>query len=1557
MPQSSHQPDVRNEQQVRPPAPGHFPPGSSALDQGGHLEDIYARLQEIGFQVHQAVSSAPEIDRMIAETHKTPFTDRITRTRIPQVKLKIPTYEGGSDPKHFMTFFMTTIAKAHFSDEQRDIGCCQLFVEGFTGNALTWFSKLEANSIDNFNQLSTAFLKQYRVFIHPGASSSDLWSMTQKADETLSAYLGRFKEILSKVTISDEAAVAAFRKGLLQGSLLCKDLAIREPKDLDDVLHRAYRYAFLEDEDAKLAMKHHPAKAKEKTRETYQEPRQYYNPKAAKRGTIFAATNSEDRLPAPAKPSGSKTSYCGFHEFGGHSTEECKHLLNILLGKYKSDEDLQPPENHQPNQHREEEVRVPENELPGPPKRLRDGEDSVRALKKRARQACSVIAAPEDEQQSQDPITFTPQDAKRIQHPHNDAVVVELVMEDFDVERVLVDTGSSVNLLFLQTLDKMGISERKIKPKIRPLTGYDGEAKMSIGEIKLQVQAGGITKRTKFVVIDATPSYNAILGSPWIYSMRAIPSTYHLCLKFPIATGIFTRTCYVIEKKLNTVPTFKPVRQKRRRLGPDRTKAVQDEVTRLLKAGLIMEVQYPEWLANPVVVKKKNGKWRVCVDYTDSNKACPKDSYPLPHIDRLVEATAGNQLLSFMDAFSGYNKILMHKDDCEKTAFITDRGTYCYRVMPFGLKNAGATYQRLVNEMFAEQVGVTMEIYIDDMLVKSVQAGDHIQHLNEYFDILDKYRMKLNPTKCTFGVTSGEFLGYIVRERGIEANPRQINAILELPSPLNEREVQRLIGRIAALNRFIARSTDRCLPFYKILRGNNDFHWDEKCELAFQELKEYLTSGAILAKPEEGETLYLYVSVSGSAVSGVLVSHAGETGLNSHNSCSKASTIFPIAFRSGLYRPATSDCATHPKSIWANSEVGDRAQWAIELIEYDVEYRSRPSLKSQVLADFMTELSPDVIDDVPKENWILYADGSSSSQGSGLGILLQSPTREVLEQSLRIQFKASNNKTEYEALIAGLRLAKGIGAKRVKAFSDSYLVVSQFSGEFEAKNERMRGYLTLVQDLTKQFDNFELTKIPRSDNISTDALAALASNTDPGLRRSIPVENVAIPSIDLPPPICVIVDPPAAMEIDDEPNIEVDPEPTDWRDQIKLYIADGEVPVYRWEARRLKTKAANYVLHDGELYRRSATKALLTCVDAKEAAMIMEKTHDGGDGNHSGGRALALKIKKDGHYWPTMLADCEAYAAKCEPCQRHRPMKNVSPEMLSAVTAPYPFMRWAMDIVGPLPPSCSKKFLLVLTDYFIKWVEAEAYHEIKSPQVIPFIWKNIICRLGLPYEIVTDNETQFVSLITRRFLAKWNIRLSNSTPRYPQGNGQVEATNKIIIQGIKKRLGPKKGNWVAELDGVLWSYRTTPRRPSGQSPFSLAYGVEAMALSEAGTPTLQRCMMAEDPTLNNQLLRHHNDFAEELRDQALIRIQNYQNAAAKYYNQNVKERCFNVGDLVLREVFHNTKEKNAGKLGARWEGPYLISKVVHPGVYQLMTMGLKEIQNPWNAAHLKKYYY
>ena len=173
-------------------------------------------------------------------------------------------------------------------------------------------------------------------------------------------------------------------------------------------------------------------------------------------------------------------------------------------------------------------------------------------------------------------------------------------------------------------------------------------------------------------------------------------------------------------------------------------------------------MKYPEWLANVVVVQKKGGKLRVCVDYTDLNDSCPKDSFPLPWIYHIVDALTGHGMLSFLDALSGYHKIPMYPPDVEKTSFITPHGLYCYNVMPFGLKNVGATYQRLVTKMFWPLLGKTMEVYIDDMLIKSKKQPDHATHLQQVFDLLRTYGMKLNPTKCAFGVSAGRFLGFMM---------------------------------------------------------------------------------------------------------------------------------------------------------------------------------------------------------------------------------------------------------------------------------------------------------------------------------------------------------------------------------------------------------------------------------------------------------------------------------------------------------------------------------------------------------------------------------------------------------------------------------------------------------------------------------------------------------------------------------------------------------------------------------------------------------------------------
>ena len=231
---------------------------------------------------------------------------------------------------------------------------------------------------------------------------------------------------------------------------------------------------------------------------------------------------------------------------------------------------------------------------------------------------------------------------------------------------------------------------------------------------------------------------------------------------------------------LNVNSSVTPKKQPPRCSSKDHSDAVKDDVMKLKQAGAIKEVFYPEWLANTIVVKKKNGKWRVCVDFTDLNKACSKDPFLMPWIDQLVDATVGHPRMSFLDAFQGYHQIPLAVGDQENTAFVTPIGNYHYKVMPFGLKNVGSTYQRMMTRMFEPQLEKNIEVYIDDIVVKSKVVSEHMEDLEDIFEILWKYKLRLNASKCSFGMGSGKLIGYMVTHLGIEVNSNQVKVINSL---------------------------------------------------------------------------------------------------------------------------------------------------------------------------------------------------------------------------------------------------------------------------------------------------------------------------------------------------------------------------------------------------------------------------------------------------------------------------------------------------------------------------------------------------------------------------------------------------------------------------------------------------------------------------------------------------------------------------------------------------------------------------------------------------------
>ncbi|XP_019418534.1 PREDICTED: uncharacterized protein LOC109329312 [Lupinus angustifolius] len=459
------------------------------------------------------------------------------------------------------------------------------------------------------------------------------------------------------------------------------------------------------------------------------------------------------------------------------------------------------------------------------------------------------------------PITFDDRDYEGVVRGHDEPLVITAKLNNKKVSRLFIDQGSSADIIFQDLFEKMELHDRDLLPYDGQLVGFSGQGITPRGYVEIWLTINdhpmSRTVQTKFLVVQCDSAYNAIIGRPTLNRLEVIVSTPHLCMKFlsislqvctvkgdqhsahsgyrmslrphfskqhaplqKISGRVYGRTgCPGGQRRLSTVTrrgkkalqlgqssgqvvylgnTLPP--SQRLRLEAS-LKANQDlfawsaadmpgidpsfvyhRLTTKQEAGFIREITYTTWLANVVLVKKPSGKWRMCVDYTD------------------------------------LNKIPMYPPDQEETTFITDQAAYCYIVMPFGLRNAGATYQRMMSKVFADQTGEHMEVYMDDMIAKSLPGEDHVTILENIFQQLRKYNMRLNPEKCTFRVEAGKFLGFLLTSRGIEANPSKCQATIDMRSPRTVKEVQQLNGRLAALSRFLPPVAKHSLPLFQLLK-------------------------------------------------------------------------------------------------------------------------------------------------------------------------------------------------------------------------------------------------------------------------------------------------------------------------------------------------------------------------------------------------------------------------------------------------------------------------------------------------------------------------------------------------------------------------------------------------------------------------------------------------------------------------------------------------------------------------------------------------------------------
>ncbi|XP_042401305.1 uncharacterized protein LOC121991361 [Zingiber officinale] len=797
-------------------------------------------------------------------------------------------------------------------------------------------------------------------------------------------------------------------------------------------------------------------------------------------------------------------------------------------------------------------------------------------------------------------ISFGPQDLEGLELPHDGALIIKVIIANSCVARVFVDTGSSVNVLFRSTFEEMQIDASELQPVATSLYGFTSNEVRSMGQIKLVISLGSEplvrARRGTFLVVDSPSSYNVILGRPALHEFRMVISTFHQKIKFPVGDQVgevrgeqrVSRRCYidmvkvearkaqrthdgavhtiqeehipweevqlyperpesltrvasdlppelkeelvqclthnrdvfawsteelpgvrpeVAEHNLHLLPDARPVKQKKRNFLADQNKVIRAEVNQIRKAGHVHEVQFPSWLSNVVLVAKPNNKWKVCIDFRDLNKVSPKDYYPLLRIDQLVDSTASCERICMLDAYQG---------------------------------NAGATYQRMMDKIFRKQAGRNVE--------------------------------------CLFGAKGGKFLGYLVTERGIEVNPEKVRVLRDMKAPQNLKEAQKLVGRIIALSQFISRATDKAAPFFKVLRKASKFQWDEECTWAFEELKTYLETLPSLFKPVAGEPLWIYLSSTPEVMGAILVkeqdnvqrpvyffSHLLKGDESRYTALEKL--VYGLVLMARRLRPYF---LAHPITVLANSTMGKALtnvevagrliKWATELGEYNIVYQPRTVIKAQALADFLTEIhQPD-----SEETWKVYVDGSATRQGSGVGVLLISPQEDVLQLAVRLNFRATNNEAEYEALLAGLQAARHVGAARVIIYSDSQLVTQQVAGNFGINSDKLQIYQEAYEKMKQEFKEVNISKIPRSENGKADELAKMASSLTTWVLDRPIAQTFLIAQIDLQNNMNGVMD---------------------WWAPMISYLQQGTLPTELEQGQLIKKKVHAYTMVGDQLYK------------------------------------------------------------------------------------------------------------------------------------------------------------------------------------------------------------------------------------------------------------------------------------------------------------------------------------------------------------------------------------
>lgn len=938
----------------------------------------------------------------------------------------------------------------------------------------------------------------------------------------------------------------------------------------------------------------------------------------------------------------------------------------------------------------------------------------------------------------------------------------------------------------------------------------------------------------------------------------------------------------IAEHHIPIEKNVRPIHTKTYRFPKVHEEEVKSQIGKMLSQNIIKPSNSP-WSSPLWVVPKKldssgKTKWRIVIDYRKLNDITIGDNYPLPNISDILDQLGASKYFTTLDLASGFHQIPMAKEDSPKTAFTTPFGHYEYTRMPFGLKNAPAAFQRLMNSVLTGMQGIKCFVYLDDIVVYASSIQDHEQKLSAVFKQLKDANLRLQPDKCEFLRQEVIYLGHVISKNGVQPNPEKTAIIDKFPVPKTEKDIKSFLGLVGYYRRFIPDFSKISQKLTKLLRKDTNFEWHQEQQEAFDSLRNYLKSEPILQYPDFSKPFILTTDASDYAIGAILSQKHGNKNLpiayasrtlnrpeGNYSTTEKEclSIVWAVKnFRPYLYGRHFDIFCDHRSLTWLFNvkDPGSKlVRWRLKLEEYDYTINYKPGIQNGQ-ADYLSRIKPD---EIPTNVNPLTTEDIQE-------ILKEIPQQPCTSSSM---LNTNENNQEQSENVSSDEEIEEITAKSIRDpkgvilnFTDSHFESPTYSNLLLNSTDREKLSDTNTKApkiLLFQVNKQKTIHLIIKENQWEDASLEDVTNL---LEEALPIINK-------------------------------------FKNVYYSKITDTNA------TRIMKLLSENFENSDKTLiFLDESTKIKIP--KPQEIPDILNSYHDTSIGGHAGILKMLKNIKQS-YKWKNMAKDVENYVKKCKKCQLNKinrhPTKN---PMVITTTSKRSFEKIFLDIVGPLPETSQhNKYILSIQDDLTKFTIFSPLKTAEANEVASTFFKHFISKFGIPLSILTDQGTNFMSNIFKNLCKMLKITKLNTSPYHPQTNGALERVHATLAEYLRN-FTEKRKDWDEWLDNASFSYNTNVHTSTNHSPYELVFGYKPQ-LPTSITSTNDLTYDEYTDHIKRRLYLAHQETVQNLLKQ--------KEKSKTNYDKKLNPKAYSKGDKVLIKNF-----KRSGKLTPLYEGPYIV---------------------------------